>query len=438
MDLTLEQVAAMAPDAASAAAGKKLAAVRNWTELGRSPEALWGKCQGSALYQVKVDLANLGHNCTCPSRKIPCKHVLGLLTLTVESAGAVKDSAVPEWVDEWLGKRRAREEKQAEKAEKKDQPKKPVDERAQQARAEKRSESVRDGLERLDLWIRDLVRMGLASVESRGEDIWREQAKRLVDAQASGLASRVARLATLPNASPDWAERLLDELGRIKLLVHAHGRLDQLDADLASDVRQMIGWNVSQEELEAAGERVADTWLVAGQWIDDDDRVRAQRSWVIGRRSGRTGLVLQFSAAGQPFPESIVPGLEQEGTLVFYPGAARVRGKFAHREGAVAAPKQRVPGHDTLDSFLSAYADTLARQPWSGALGGIARGVNVVPAAGSWLVRDAESCGLPLAGQNHWKILAVTGGQPCDLAGEWDGRQLRALGMFFDGRYWSG
>ena len=81
MNLTLEQVEQMAPDAAAAAAGKKLVAAKSWSELGCSPAALWGKCQGSAVYQVKVDLANLGYNCSCPSRKFPCKHVLGLLKI---------------------------------------------------------------------------------------------------------------------------------------------------------------------------------------------------------------------------------------------------------------------------------------------------------------------------------------------------------------------
>jgi uncharacterized Zn finger protein len=79
MNLTVEQVAEMAPDPAAAAAGKKLVALKLWSDLGRSPAAIWGKCQGSALYQVKIDLANMGTSCSCPSRKFPCKHALGLL-----------------------------------------------------------------------------------------------------------------------------------------------------------------------------------------------------------------------------------------------------------------------------------------------------------------------------------------------------------------------
>ncbi len=435
MNLTLEQVAEMAPDPASAAAGKKLVAVKHWPELGRSSVALWGKCQGSAVYQVKVDLANLGYNCSCPSRKFPCKHVLGLLMLAAQSPEVLAEQANPAWVDDWLTKRRAREETQA--VAKADQPAATVDGKAQQKRAEQRGANIRDGLSRLDLWLKDLVRAGLAGVETKPESFWEEQSKRLVDAQAPGLASRVARLASIPRSSPDWVARLLAELGRIKLLLHAYDRLDALEAPLVTDIRQMIGWNVSQTELDQNGERLDDSWVIAGQWIDDDDRLRAQRSWVVGRDTGRTGLILQFSAGGQPFAESIVGGSEQMGTLVFFPGSARLRAKFVHREGSVAALVTRPPGCNSIEDFLAGVAAALSRQPWLNAFGGVLRDVTFVRRADVWLVRDRTGHALPLAGANHWKGMAISGGYPCDLAAEWDGHRVRPLGLFAEGHYWN-
>jgi SWIM zinc finger len=183
MNLTVEQVIEMAPDAAAAAAGKKLAPAKNWPELGRSSTAMWGKCQGSSVYQVKIDVANLGYNCSCPSRKFPCKHVLGLLILAVQSPDAVAQSDAPAWVDEWLEKRRAREEKQAIPPAK--PAPEPADLKARQRRIEQRGKLVGDGLERLDLWMKDLVRAGLAEVSAKPSSLWDEQAKRLVDAQAT-------------------------------------------------------------------------------------------------------------------------------------------------------------------------------------------------------------------------------------------------------------
>ena len=435
MNLTVEQVIEMAPDAAAAAAGKKLAPAKNWPELGQSSTAIWGKCQGSSVYQVKIDIANLGYNCSCPSRKFPCKHVLGLLMLAVQSPDAVAQSDAPAWVNEWLEKRRVRDEKQAVRPA--EPAPGPADDKARQRRTEQRGKLVNDGLERLDLWMKDLVRAGLAEVSAKPGSLWDEQAKRLVDAQAPGLAGRIARLAALPRASSDWTTRLLDELGRIKLLLHAYDRLDELDPALASEIRQLIGWNISQDELEQTGQRIDDTWIVAGQWIDFQDRLSAQRSWVVGRQSGRVGLILQFSAAGQPFADVIVAGTEQRGTLVFYPGVSGQRAKFLTRQGPPSTLLVRPPGHEAIDEFLGAVAQSLARQPWLNAFGGVLRDVTIVRARDSWFVRDQRSDSLPLIGQNHWKAMAVTGGHPCDLTGEWDGYGLRGLGVFVDGQYWS-
>ena len=443
MNLTLDQVTAMAPDLGSAAAGKKLMGLRHWAELGQSPEALWGQCQGSALYQVQVDCSNLGYHCTCPSRKFPCKHVLGLLMLYAESPGAVADGTAPEWVAIWLSKRLATAEKKAAKletaatgrpADEKTAGEKPIDEKAQARRAAQRETRVRAGLDHLDLWSRDLVRNGLAGLETQSAAVWEEMAKRLVDANASGLASRVRRLGEIPGSTRDWPQRLLAELGRLKLVAHAYGRLEKLDPPLQSDIRQTIGWTVAQDELQSQSERVRDDWLIYGQWIDDEDRVQAQHSWMVGCESGRTALVLQFAPAAAPFAEQIVAGTVQSGTLAFFPGAAGQRAKFLERSGSVERIAGRLPGSPTIEHFLATVAEAMARQPLLPAFGCVLHDVALVPGE-AWHVRDAEGRGLPLVGKPPWKLLAVSGGHATDLAGQWDGRRLRPLGMVCEGLY---
>ena len=448
MNLTLDQVTAMAPDANSAAAGKKLMGLRHWAEVGQSPEAIWGQCQGSALYQVEVDCSNLGYHCTCPSRKFPCKHVLGLLMLYAESAATVASQLPPEWVTTWLSKRQATAEKKAARSESatagkpaEDKPgsaeppkEKPGDEKAQVRRAAERESRVRAGLDHLDLWTRDLVRNGLAGLETQSAAVWEEMAKRLVDASAGGLAARVRRLGELPGSSRDWPRRLLAELGRLKLVAHAYGRLDKLDPPLQSDLRQAIGWTIGQDELQGQAERVRDDWLIYGQWIDDEDRVQAQRSWMVGRQSGRTALVLQFAPGAAPFAETIVAGMVQSGTLAFFPGAARQRAKFLQRTGNLQPIAGRVPGSPAVEHYLATVAEAMARQPLLPAFGCVLHDVTLLP-GDAWHVRDGEGRGLPLLGKPPWKLLAISGGHAIDLAGEWDGHRLRPLGMVCEGEY---
>jgi hypothetical protein len=242
-------------------------------------------------------------------------------------------------------------------------------------------------------------------------------------------------LGNLPRSSPDWPQRLLAELGRLQLLIRAWERIEQLDPALQADVRQWIGWTVRQDELQRDGEQVEDSWIILGQWVDDEDRVRAQRSWVLGRRTRRMALVLQFAPGRQPFPDSILPATEQRGTLVFYPGAARQRAKFNAREDKVTAIARRPPGAATIDDFLAGVGRQVASHPWLPAFGTMLHDVTLITQDDRWLVRDREAQSLPLWGRHHWKTLAITGGHPFDLAGEWDGYRLRPLGIFANGTY---
>src|SRR5215472_16140177 len=146
MQLTREQVLALAPDANSAANGKKEADVRRWRNLGQSPEAAWGECQGNALYQVRVDLGTLSVKCTCPSHKFPCKHGLGLLLLALDPK-SVPAAEPPQWVAEWLTKRAAASQEKHEKAAK-TATEEPTKE--QLKRQEKREALVLQGLDSLD------------------------------------------------------------------------------------------------------------------------------------------------------------------------------------------------------------------------------------------------------------------------------------------------
>jgi hypothetical protein len=155
----------------------------------------------------------------------------------------------------------------------------------------------------------------------------------------------------------------------------------------------------------------------------------------VGRKSGRKALVLQFSAGGQPFGESIIAGTEQDGTLLFYPGASQQRARFHKRSGVVSQVAERIPGTGSIEEFLSRVSEGLARQPWLDSFGAVLHDVTVVPRSKTWLVRDRGGCALPLSGTRHWKMLAVSGGHPFDLTGEWDGRRLRPLGFAIDNTF---
>lgn len=434
IQFTSEQVLALAPDASSASAGKKLGGAKHWKSLGRSADALWGECQGSALYQVKVELASLTSHCSCPSRKLPCKHCLGLLLIAATNQAAVVVGDPPAWVEDWMAKRQASTARKQERVTKAaDQP----PSANQLKTAEKRLASVKKGLDGLDLWLNDLVRQGLASVQTQPASFWEHQAARLRDAQAPALDTRVRRLSALPNATPNWPEQLLAELGKLALLTHAFRQEEQLEPGMREEIRQLIGWSLNQEEVNARGETLRDDWLVVGQVIEDAERGKTQRTWLSGLTSRRTALILQFSFAGQPFGEQFVVGSHQEADLAFWPGAYPQRAQTRARLSEIMPFQSAWPGVASIDVFLNTVASALGSQPWlEHFLCSLHEVTPVCRGDGtSWFAQDSAGHALPLAGGDHWLLLALSGGHPLHMIGEWSGGVLLPLGAVVDGIY---
>jgi hypothetical protein len=242
-------------------------------------------------------------------------------------------------------------------------------------------------------------------------------------------------MAGIPGASPEWPSLLLAELGRLALLTHAFRRLDALDPALREDVRRLVGFTLSQEEVAAGAEAVTDRWMVLGQTADEEERVRVQRTWLLGEVTGRRALILQFAVGDGGFPALFAPGTRFEADLAFWPSAWPQRALVKERRGATetvgALPP--VPGTESIGAFLEETAEALARQPWLDRFPCALRGVVPVSAGGGFQLRDGEGLALALVKGDHWKLVALSGGRPLDLAGEWDGGALLPLGAAVDG-----
>src|SRR5262245_46620980 len=211
MTWSTEQILALAPDAASAKAGRQLAVPRPWSNLGADNRALWGECKGSGQtpYQVQVDREGPAFQCSCPSRKLPCKHALGLFLLWAGTPGDFPPRTPPARVREWLERRDQRAARkavdgrppsEAPSASTADAPSAVgADETAEKATVRRPSADryarVAAGLDEFERWLADLVRLGLAAVQGKPSRFWEEPAARLVDAQAPGLARRLRELA---------------------------------------------------------------------------------------------------------------------------------------------------------------------------------------------------------------------------------------------------
>jgi SWIM zinc finger len=451
-----DSVLDLAPDESSRRSAAGLGRPARWSGAGVAGDALWGLCAGSGKnpYQVVVDLAGPAYKCSCPSRKFPCKHALGLL-LNWANGGVPEEGAAADFAAAWLADRRAK----AKKADK------PVirtdpgdaasatesgtvkDEAAAARRAQQRAQRVANGLAELQSWLRDQVLVGLSATPAAtpGRGHANAIAARMVDAQAPGVAGVLRGLSEIPASGPGWPGRLLAEYAQLHLLARAHERLDALPPDLAATVRSRIGYPTSRAEV-LTRPAVTDHWAVLGVRDLVDGNLPGRRVWLRGRGSGRWAMLLTFAApagAGgfggvggwqDPDTARLRPGTELHASVHYYQRQPALRAAAGERH-AQPVPAAPPSGDADVAALLAGYATGLEQDPWLTVWPALLTGTPVPPGdaapdvaavggggpqRGRWQLIDRTGAALPLAERDSlWTLLAVSGGQPVTVAGEW-------------------
>jgi hypothetical protein len=434
---SLQRVEQLAPDAAAIKAGQGLAKPAKWQNLGRSDHYLWGECQGSGAnpYQVRVDLEDGASKCTCPSRKLPCKHTLGLLFMFAGGT-PTPTTPLPGFVEEWSTARTKRAEAKATRAA---VPEKPPDPEAQSKRVEKREGRIESGLAQLEAWLSDLIAQGLATARTQPPQFWGLMAKRLVDSQAPGLARRVRDVGDLAMSSPEWQSDLLAGLARLQLLIDAYRRLDQLPAPLAAEVRTLIGWTQPQDALlERTGSR--QRWHVLGHRQSEQDlhQLRVRYTWLAGQQSGDMALILDFAVGNQPFPAGLRTGQVTDAELVYFDGEPPLRALIKQRfDSGPIQPS--LPSPVDVLTLQSRFASLLARNPWLDTWP-VVLGPVTIKVRGD-AVQFVDATGRSVVAQSSlkhgWHLDALGGGSPLILFGLWDGRVFDPVTVEHEGRLFS-
>lgn len=418
------RVLALTPDASSARAAQALASLRSWPLTGAADDSvLWGECLGSSAtpYRTAVDLTAPAYRCSCPSRKFPCKHALALMLLW--SDGAVQANGdPPDWASSWFAARAAR-------AEPKD-PKAPADPAAARRRAEQREARVVSGLAELDRWLCDQVRQGLAASQRYGYRHWDDIAARMIDAQAPALAERLRALATVPHSGSGWDGRLLEEYALLRLLAVAGRDQAGLPPPLRDTMRSRVGFTVRQADVLASATPVRDRWHVLARRDLDQDRIQTRRVWLRGRHTGRTALVLSFAATGLTLDDSLAVGTQIDADLAFYPAAVPLRALVANRHDTGPCG---VPAGVTVAELLAGYAAALGQDPWLDTWPAVLDATAARTPRPCLFDKAGDTLPLNPAAGDCWPLLALSGGRPVTVAGEWTPRGLWPLTAWDEG-----
>jgi hypothetical protein len=143
-----------------------------------------------------------------PEQEVSCKHSLALMWMRAEGKFAFVTAEVPDWVKDWVSRRRgpgAKPAAEGDAAKSKvsiaaaaeatvaeSDPKAEARATAAPERNRKEREAaILAGLDELDVWLSDQVERGMAAFVGQSAQACKVIAQRLVDAKASGLAARL-------------------------------------------------------------------------------------------------------------------------------------------------------------------------------------------------------------------------------------------------------
>lgn len=411
MQLTEEQILALAPDEASKKAGKDLSNANKWVSKGINEQAIWGECQGSGSkpYQTQIDIASLSFKCSCPSRKFPCKHGLGLLLFHAKQSGSFTDKVAPQWVTDWLTKRSEREEKKTEQKDK------PVDEAAQAKRLHAREQLIEGGIEDLLLWMKDIVRNGIISIPENGTLVFDELAKRMVDAKAPGIANMLKSLSNINYYKEGWQHLFMQQFCNIYIIISGYKQKNNLIDTVLADINKSIGFTQNQESLKQQS-GIQDNWFVLGKQFTEEDSISIESNWLYGLDSKKYALVLQFSVRGQGINFSLSPGKVINAELVYFPSVSPLRALI--KSHTLIENTSSINGFNNWLDVYQELATIHSNLPVQGSIPFIINQVSPVFNKNQWWLKDVNNhvVQLPDGYAQLFNLLAITGGKPFNMA----------------------
>lgn len=386
MQLDYTIVQGLAPDSSSLSAAQKLATQSSWVSLHRTGTLLWGEAKGSGKhpYLVGADLsteAGIGSKCSCPSRKFPCKHALGLMFLYVKSPELFSELEAPEKLTSW---QEGRTEHVKEKEVKAAQPPTAKQLADKEKRRLAREKKMTDGLESLQVWLGDLIRTGLLEAKTRSYKDWDTQAARMNDAQLSGLALPISRISEVIHD----AEVLTAHLGKLYLMTQAWQHRKQLSPEEQEDLNTALGIPLDKSKLIPHKQT---KWQVIAIEQVKETRLTVRSTWLLGADK-EIALLLDFAAQGKSFSDSYAMGQWYEGKLSYALSAFPLRAIF--EEATLTSPMAQPRGL-SLQEFPDYLARALAAHPWLERIGVLLSPVFI----SDGMVRDQDGFCLPLIGE---------------------------------------
>lgn len=425
MTFTEQQIETLAPNPGAFNSGKSLSNAGNWITYAQNERVIWGTIKGSGKnpYLTQIDINTLAYKCNCPSRQFPCKHGIGLMLLYARNSSAfLVTHEEPEWVKAWMDKRVGKPDKDENPVERTAGEQEKLDKARDKNRAD-RIDAAMAGVAELELWLKDLIRIGILDLPSKPLSDFEKVAARMVDAKVPGFAGWVKSLAKLNFDNQDqWQTEALSIISKLYLLLRTFRNYENLTPVWQQTIKNLAGWSQSTKELlaDSSAETVRDLWLVAGQETETNDDITTQRNWLIGTQSNRKALILNFATRFSSIETPLLPGSILEAELAFFPSALPHRAAIKMQRSINYELKTTPEIFKTLNDVFAHTARQLNLNPWASDFLIFLQNTRLYQENNKWLLYDAHNYFIPLCRNfdmqkiMHW--LLFSGNKPCDVA----------------------
>lgn len=430
MFYTKDQILALAPDPETAKRAQGFSYPKQWPSLEGNEHLLWGNCKTrQRKFTTWVSISKKKYKCTC-KQMMPCRHALGMLLIYLfrsESFRITYD--VPEEISDWLN----------------DIQKAPLDAKEQAIRnvknqqikiqnKEKRLQEMAVGVLDLEQWLTDVIDEGTAALESQPTDFWESIATRMVDSKLGSIARQIRLMPELIQKENDWHELILEQLGSLYLIVQGFKNAEKLPEHLQKEMFNIAGINYKKQEI-LLQDGLKDQWIVLGIVKGVEEKLRFRRVWLIGLQTKQWAVLLDFAWGKQDFERNWRFGSIVEGELIYYPSSYPMRALFKSYQ-IQNYPLQQLPAYPHHEAVMIAYSKAISQNPWLQRFPACVKEVIPIAKDNQVFLLDENQQVIPVAKEDttKWKLLAISGGHPIRVFGEWDGRSFQPLSAFVEGR----
>ncbi len=295
------------------------------------------------------------------------------------------------------------------------------------------------GLQDLEAWLNDVLGRGLAASLAEDPQFYLTAATRLADASLRSLSRRMRTAGEAFAQQPDQPEPFLATLAEAAIAVQAFRRREYLSEAQRADLEAFLGLVQKKETVRQLGERLDDTWAVVGATEETlEASLRERRTWLLGAKSGRFALLLDYTFGSEGFGPGFEAGQLLKGVLAYYPSAWPLRALPIDTLQTI--PQQtikKLPGWDTFTPMAQTFAQALSQNPWLSALPAIVLEVMPVRQGKGFVLVDVEGQSIPLRTDMPlgWALIAASEGKAVTVFGEWNGENFLPLSAISQERF---